>query len=178
MKNLPSMNMPPATNGLRGAMLALLLAVGGALASWAWAQPGGHHGAGLMARASPERMGRMIDHMLDGVAASDAQRSQIKQIAQLAAADLKVQREASHALRAKAVQVFAAPNVDAAAAESLRQQMHAQLDQSSKRVLQAMLDISQVLSPEQRAKLGERFKQRDAQRQERMQRLARERPPR
>ena len=47
----------------------------------AWA--GMHHGmgGGMMFRGSPERMGRMIDHMLDGLNASDAQRSQIKQIA-------------------------------------------------------------------------------------------------
>ena len=38
-------------------------------------------GGGMMFGGSPERMGRMIDHMLDGLNASDAQRSQIKQIA-------------------------------------------------------------------------------------------------
>ena len=35
----------------------------------------------MMFRGSPERMGRMIDLMLDGLNASDAQRGQIKQIA-------------------------------------------------------------------------------------------------
>ena len=53
----------------------------------------------MMFRGSPERMGRMIDHMLDGLNASDAQRGQIKQIAAAAAADLKAQREAGRALR-------------------------------------------------------------------------------
>ena len=42
---------------------------------------GGGMGGGMMFGGSPERMGRMIDHMLDGLNASDAQRSQIKQIA-------------------------------------------------------------------------------------------------
>jgi Spy/CpxP family protein refolding chaperone len=56
--------------------------------------------------------------------------------------------------------------------------LHAQYDQTSRRMLQAMLDASRVLTPEQRAKLGERFKQRDAQRQERRQRMQREQPPR
>ena len=49
-----------------------------------------------------------------------------------------------------------------AAAESVRQQMLAQHDQSSKRMLQAMLDVSKVLTPAQRAKLGARLKQRQA----------------
>jgi Spy/CpxP family protein refolding chaperone len=72
------------------------------------------------------------------------------------------------------MQVFAAPSVDAAAAESLRQQMLAQHDQASKRMLQAMLDVSKVLTPEQRAKVGERMKQRQAVMQDRQQRMQRE----
>jgi Spy/CpxP family protein refolding chaperone len=76
------------------------------------------------------------------------------------------------------VEIFAAPTVDAAAAESLRQQLLAQHDQASKRVLQAMLDVSKVLTPEQRAKLAERIKQRQAAMQDRMQRMQREHGPR
>ena len=59
----------------------------------------------------------MVDHMLDGLNATDAQRTQIRQIAQAAAADLKAQREAGRALRDKGMQIFTAPTVDAAAAE-------------------------------------------------------------
>ncbi len=180
MKTPQTMKFPPAGTARWQVMMALLLALGGAIATTAWAQPGGHHGGGgaMMLQGSPERMGRMIDHMLDGAAASDAQRSQIKQIAQAAAADLKGQREATRDLRQRAMQLFTAPTVDAIAAEALRQQLQTQHDQSSRRMLAAMLDISRVLSPEQRAKLGERFKQRAAQREERMQRMERERAPR
>lgn len=169
------------TIGRRGWLIlaALLLALCGAFATSAWAQPGGrHHGPGMLFQGSPEHVGRAVDHLLDGVAASDPQRSEVKRIAQAAAADLKSQREATRALRERALQVFTAPNVDANAAEALRQQMQAQHDQSSRRVLQAMLEISRVLTPEQRAKLGERFKQRSAQREERMQRLERQQAPR
>jgi Spy/CpxP family protein refolding chaperone len=56
--------------------------------------------------------------------------------------------------------VFTAPTVDANAAEQLRQQMLAQHDQASKRMLQAMLDISRVLTPEQRQQLAQKMKQR------------------
>ena len=168
-----------SSRGLRQVILAALVAIGAALAMSAWAQPGGHHGGpGMMFGGSPEQVGRAIDHMLDGLSATDDQRSQIKRIAQAAATDLKVQRDAGGGLREKAALVFAAPNVDAAAAESLRQQMLAQHDQRSRRVLQALLEVSKVLTPEQRAKLGERIKQREAQRGERMKRLERERPQR
>jgi protein CpxP len=185
-----TMTTGPALAGaprrVRLLLLSMLMSI---LASWAltsWAQPmpgpGGMHrggmGGGMMIGGSPERVGRMIDHMLDGLNATDAQRTQIKQIAQAAATDLKAQREASRGLRERGMQVFTAPNVDPAAAESLRQQMLAQHDQASKRVTQALLDISRVLTPEQRAKLGERMKDRAARMHDRTERMQRERPPR
>ena len=79
-------------------------------------------GGGMMFGGSPERMGRMIDHMLDGLNASDAQRSQIKQIAASAGADLKAQAETGRALRQRAMQAFTAPTVDAATVEQVRAQ--------------------------------------------------------
>jgi protein CpxP len=165
--------------GLKWLLLSVLLAASATVALSAWAQPGyGGHGG----RGGPGMGmfgGRGVDRMLDGLDATDAQRTQIKQIAQAAAADLKAQREQGRALRERAMQVFAAPNVDAAAAESVRQQMLQQHDQSSRRMLQAMLDASKVLTPEQRVKLGERMKQRgDAMRErmQRMERMERERP--
>ena len=167
---------------LRWLVAGVLLAVSATVAVSAWAQhaPGGpgHHGMGGpgMFMGSPEHMGRMIDHMLDGLNASDAQRTQIKQIAQAAATDLKSERDAGRALREKSLQIFSAPTVDTAAAESVRQQMLAQHDAASRRMLQAMLDISRVLTPEQRAKIGEQMKQRSEMMRERMQRMEREQP--
>jgi Spy/CpxP family protein refolding chaperone len=174
---------PGLSRGMRRVLLATLVAVSSATALSAWAQPmmggmmGGHEGRGGM-HGGPEQMGRMVDHMLDGLSATDAQRAQVKQISAAAAADMKAQHEAGRALRDKAAQIFAAPTVDAAAAESVRQQMQAQHDQASKRMLQAMLDISKVLTPEQRAKLADRMKQRSDAMHDRMQRMDRERPAR
>ena len=168
--------------GLRWWVMGTVLAVASTMALSAWAGPGpqGHAGPagagpGLMFGVDPARLERGIDRMLDGLNASDAQRSQIRQIAQAAAADLKTQRDAGRALREQAAQVFTAPTLDAAAAESLRQQMLARHDQASRRHLQAMLDIAQVLTPEQRALAGQRMKAMAAQRQERQQRMERER---
>ena len=137
---------------------------------------GGHEGRPGMMHfgGSPEHMMRGIDPMLDGLNATDAQRTQIKQIVQAAATDLKAQHEGGRALRQKALQIFAAPNVDAAGAEALRQQMSAQHDQASKRMLTLMLDVSKVLTPEQRVKLAERVKNRGAQMQDRRQHMQRD----
>jgi len=159
--------------------LGMLMAVLGTLAVTAWAQPMGgrmgHHGGGMDGMMMG---GRMMDRVLDGLDATDAQRSQIKQITQAAAADLKAQRDASRELRQRGMDIFTAPNVDANAAEAVRQQMLAQHDQASRRMMLAMIDISRVLTPEQKAKLAERMKERAAKMQERMDRMHREHPQR
>jgi Spy/CpxP family protein refolding chaperone len=164
--------------GLKWMLFSMVVAISATVALSAWAQPmpGGHHGGPGMGMLGGPMDGRGVDHMLDGLSATDAQRSQIKQIFQAAATDLKSQREQGRALRERAMQIFAAPNVDAGAAETVRQQMLQQHDQASRRMLQAMLDASKVLTPEQRAKLGERMKQRSDAMRERMQRMERERP--
>jgi Spy/CpxP family protein refolding chaperone len=114
--------------------------------------------------------GRFMEHMLDDVKATEAQRTQIRQITQQAATDMRVQRDTRRALHDRAMQVFTAPNVDASAAESIRQEMLAQHDATSRRMLQAMLDVSRVLTPEQRAQLAQRMKERRERMEERMRR--------
>ena len=141
---------------------------------------GMHHrmGPGMMFHGSPERIGRMVDFMLDGLNPTDAQRSQIKQIAVQAAGELKTQAEAGKGLRQRGMQIFTAPTVDAAAAEQLRQQMLQQHDQMSRRVTQAMLDVARVLTPEQRAAIGQRMHDRQARMEDRMKRMQHEAPHR
>ena len=137
-----------------------------------WHDRGGMHGCmGGFFHGSPERMGRAIDVMLDGLGATDAQRSQIKQIAIQTAADLKTQADAGRAMRDQGLQIFTAPTVDPAAAEQLRQQMLKQHDQMSRRITQGMLAVANVLTPEQRAKLGQRIRDREARMQDRMKRM-------
>lgn len=161
--------------GMKWMLSGMVIAVASTFALSAWAMPGGHDrhgmdGPGLMMG------GRGVDHMLDGLNATDAQRSQIRQIFKAAAEDMRAQRDQRRALHERGLQVFAAPNVDAAAAESLRQQMLQLHDQASRRRLQAMLEASKVLTPEQRAKLAERMKQRGEMMRERLDRMERERP--
>lgn len=167
---------PTGARGLKWTLSAVVVVVAATFALSAWAMPGGHghRGMGGEGGYGMTMGGRGVDHMLDGLNATDAQRSQIKQIYKAAADDLKGQREQRRALRERSLQILAAPTVDAAAAESVRQQMLQQHDQSSRRMLQASLDASKVLTPEQRAKLAERMKQRSEMMRERMQRMDRE----
>jgi Spy/CpxP family protein refolding chaperone len=126
-------------------------------------------GPALLFMGPAEHIAQHVDHYLKGLNATDAQRTQITQIAQAAAADLKAQHGTERSLHQQGLQIFTAATVDPTAAESVRAQLQVQHDQASRRVLQAMLDISQVLTPEQRAAIGARAQQREAAMQQRMQ---------
>jgi Spy/CpxP family protein refolding chaperone len=164
--------MPTQRNfSLRLLLVGLLVAVAGSFALTAYAQGGPHgrmghhhHDGGMTFMG-----GRGLERMLDSVNASAEQRTQIRQIAQAAHADLKAQRDAGRVLRERQMQLFTQPTVDANAAEQLRQQMLAQHDQRSRRVMQAMLDASRVLTPEQRQQLAQKMQQRRDMMQRHMQ---------
>ncbi len=102
---------------------------------------------------------RMAERMLDSVNASPEQRTQIRTLGDAAQKDMASQRETGRALREQAASLFGQPTVDARAAEALRQQMLAQHDTASKRMTQLMLDVSRVLTPEQRKQITERMAQ-------------------
>lgn len=139
---------------------ALAGAAGLAVAAGAGERGGRHGGAEMGMSHGAPMAGRGLDRMLDGVNATDAQRTQIKKIMETAQADMRTQHEAGRALHDKTLQLFAAPTVDAAAVEAARQQSVAQHDQGSKRMTQALLEASKVLTAEQRVQLVERMKQR------------------
>lgn len=159
--------MDGTRRGVLAAALVAVSAVSAGNSAWAQGEPAGRWGhADAMAfgpglfMGAPQRVARGVDRLLDGLHATDAQRTQILQIAQAASTDLQAQHEAGRGLFERHLQVLTAPVVDAAAAEQLRQQMLAHHDQVTRRVLQAQLQISQVLTPEQRATLAQRLKDR------------------
>ncbi|MES2959116.1 MAG: Spy/CpxP family protein refolding chaperone [Pseudomonadota bacterium] len=139
---------------------ALLVAVLGSVALSAWAQGGyGGHGGHRGGMGMPMQ-GRMVERMLDSVNATAEQRTQIKQITERAATERRAQFESGRALREQSLKVFTQPVVDANAAEALRQQMLQQHDQASRRTMQTMLEVSRVLTPEQRKLLADRMAKR------------------
>lgn len=158
MKTLtPPVKLTLAT--LAVALAAALALVAPAQAMGPWQAGGGHHGpmAGPDGAMGPMRFG---ERLLDRVKATPEQRTQIRSIMDAARKDLQAQRDAGRALRQQQLQLFAQPNVDANAAEALRQKQLAQHDQASKRMLQAMIDASRVLTPEQRAQIASDFQKR------------------
>ncbi|HRH89763.1 MAG TPA: periplasmic heavy metal sensor [Rubrivivax sp.] len=114
---------------------------------------GGHGGPGGM-------FDGMLTRLLDRVHAPPEQRTQIQQIVQANAGELRAQREAGRTLREQAMALFAQPTVDANALEALRQKQLAQHDAASKRMTAAMLEVSRVLTPEQRRQMADYMTQR------------------
>lgn len=121
----------------------------------AWGGPG-HGLQGGLFFGGP----RQIDRLLDRIDATPAQREQIKPIAEKAAADLKALHEEGRKLHEDGLKLWAQPTLDARAAEQLRQRMEAHHDKVSKRVLQATLDVGNVLTPDQRTRIAEHMKKR------------------
>ena len=112
-----------------------------------------HHRMGPGMAGDPMMSGRL----LDAVGASAAQKAQVQEILKTAHDDMRQQHAGDRELRQQLLALVAAPQVDAAAAEGVRQKLQARHDAASKRRLQAMLDAGAVLTPEQRLKVAERL---------------------
>jgi len=170
---------------LRLLAFTAMLAMAGGLAQTASASPHAGHphhgGSGAMDQmGAMDGMGGMVmghprqmERLYDSVGVTTEQRAQIKQIMDAARTDLQAQREAGRQLREQTRALFAQPTIDAKEAEALRQQMLTRHDQASKRMLQAMLDASAVLTSDQRKAIAERM----SERREMMERRRAERVP-
>lgn len=144
------------TVATRWVALGLLAAAAGVLSLPAEAAPADHgprHGAMVMGGAMMGGPG--MGRMLERVGATEEQRVQLRQIFDAARSDLKGQRETTRTLREQLHTQFTQTTVDANAVEALRVQLMAQHEQASRRMMQAMVEASRVLSPEQRQKLAQ-----------------------
>lgn len=150
--------LPPFTrHPLRLAAATVVLALAASLSLSVHAAPPPHGGPGgepMMMMGGP---GGHVEQMLDVVKATAEQRAQIRAIMGAAHDDMKAQRESHRALRDEMMAAFTQPSVDARTVEAVRQKMLAQHDQASKRMTQAMLDVSRVLTPEQRQLLAKQM---------------------
>lgn len=129
---------------------------------------GGHPGHGMKQGAMAGPLGGPgFNRLLDEVKATDAQRKQIRDITEKARTDVRALQDTARAQHHEAMAIWTSPKLDAAEAEKARQQMLAHHDQVSKRMMQAMLDVGQVLTPEQRAQASALIKQRQERMHER-----------
>lgn len=104
------------------------------------------------------QVARMVDHLIDD--ATQAQKSKVTSIAQDAIRELAPLREQTNRGRTQLAQILSAPNIDRVALETLRTQQLSLADQASRVISKHIADAADVLTPEQRAELSQRFQDR------------------
>jgi len=124
---------------------------------------GWHHTTMLDGTRSPAEVSAHVDHALKHfyveIDATDAQKSQITPLVQQAVSELLPLHNQVQSARTQAFEGFTQTTVDRAALEAARA-AHLQLaDQASKRIVQLIADVGDVLTPAQRNILVSRLKE-------------------
>ena len=132
--------------------------VAGVGAATAMGTGGWHHGMMMHGAESPADMSAHIDHVLKHlyveIDATDAQKAKIGPLVQQAVSDLLPLHTQFQAAHTQALQGLTQPTIDRAALEAARE-AHLQLaDQASKRIVQLLGDVGDVLTPAQRNALA------------------------
>jgi Spy/CpxP family protein refolding chaperone len=135
--------------GLAGAVAVTLPA----LAQESMEHAGHMHGMGPM--GGDHAMTRAhLERALDEVGATPAQKQRIGAVLHGAFADMGQMHEHMAATHADLHRILTAPVIDRAALERLRAERMAEFDQASRKLVNALADAAEVLSPAQRARLG------------------------
>jgi Spy/CpxP family protein refolding chaperone len=99
------------------------------------------------------RVDRMVRHAAVELGANADQQEKLSTIAKAALKDILPVREKMFAARKQGRELLTAEKVDRAALEKLRADQIAAHDAASKRIVQALADAAEVLTPDQRKKL-------------------------
>jgi protein CpxP len=155
------MNANPPPENPRRRWFAGLAALGGLGLLGAQAQA---HGWGRGDRLDPEEMVRRLDwrigRLVKDAGGTPQQKDRLVAIATAALAEMKPLREQARAARRRGLELLAAPSVDRNGLEQLRVTQMQLADARSRRMLLAMADAADVLTPEQRTRVAERLKHR------------------
>jgi Spy/CpxP family protein refolding chaperone len=140
--------------------VAIVAAFTGAAASTAvghwrpgWG-PGFMHGPMSPAQIE-DRVDRGIRHAAIELDATPEQQEKLRAIAKAAVKDLVPMGQKAHTVRERAAQLLLQPKLERADIEAFRAEQMALADAASKRLAQAVGDIAEVLTPEQRQKAHE-----------------------
>ncbi len=115
------------------------------------------------ASADPEAATRCVDAMvrvlMSKIDASDEQRTKINGIVNGAINDLRPVREKHREGHERAGLLLSQPSIDRAAFESLRVEQMQLAETASRRIVQTLTDVAEVLTPEQRVALVEHIRE-------------------
>jgi uncharacterized membrane protein len=154
--------MGVVTGGFLGSLLA------GGINLYSHAQPGlgwwfraGHGPGGSWRQGAydPDMVQARIefatDWILSRVEASDEQRQQVKAIVQATAQDLAPMREQHHQNKQTMLQSLTQPTINRTALGDIRRAELQLVERASERMVAALADVAEVLTPEQRTRLAE-----------------------
>jgi periplasmic protein CpxP/Spy len=121
-----------------------------------WGRPGLVNIAFDPAQAE-DRADRAIRHLAVEADATPEQQDKLRAIARAAVHDLIPMREKAVAARERAHTLLTQPTIDRTAIEALRTEQIALADAASRRLVQAITDAAETLTPDQRRKLDDRI---------------------
>ena len=114
-------------------------------------------GAALDPATLDAHLDRALKHLYVEIDATDAQKQQLAPIVKGAARDLLPLRAKMHDARRQAVELLSQQTIDRAALETLRADQLKLAEMASQRFTQALADVADVLTPDQRKQLAERI---------------------
>jgi Spy/CpxP family protein refolding chaperone len=121
---------------------------------------GGHHRGGFDPARMREFAEARADRLLYELDATPEQRQQVKEILGQAFDDMSGLREQKLMDRQAFLDILSQPQIDRARLQELSAGKVKQMEQMSTRMTQAIADAAEVLTPEQRARLGDVIGQR------------------
>jgi periplasmic protein CpxP/Spy len=104
-----------------------------------------------------EHVQRRVNRILSRAGASDEQKGKVSVITKSAVTDLAALGITPWETRSKFLALFRADKIEPDAFEALRAEQTAKWHAASKRIVQALVETAQVLTPEQRRALTERM---------------------
>jgi len=132
----------------------LALAATGGASAFAWAHGGDAQAMSLDANANPadlaDHVARMSEHIYTKVGATDAQKAQLDPIFAQAATDLAALHAQFGTGHDQALELLAKNTIDRAALENARAEHMRLADEASRRMVQLLADVADVLTPAQR----------------------------
>jgi periplasmic protein CpxP/Spy len=132
------------------------LAVGGGMGVWG-------HGMMMHGSHSPAEISAHVDHVLKHfyaeIDATDAQKAQIDPLVRQAVTDLVSLHSQLQGAHGRAVQALMQTPVDRSSLETARAEHLQFADQASKRIVQLLADVGDVLTPAQRKALADHLQQ-------------------
>jgi Spy/CpxP family protein refolding chaperone len=121
----------------------------------------GHHFGSMSPAMIEDRADRMVRHVAIEIDATAEQQERLRALVKAAVRDLLPMREKAQAARAQARELLTQPNINRAEIERFRTEQLALADAASRRLVQALADAAEILTPEQRNKINDHLERRE-----------------